>query len=66
MLKSYLLIGFWHFKESANKAAIKAFVVNRIGDFGFALVIVGVVDNDAPKFSYKAVNAFIVKLILTS
>lgn len=34
---SYLLIGFWNFKKSANDAAIKAFVVNRIGDFGLAL-----------------------------
>ena len=41
-LASYLLIGFWHHKESANKAAIKAFVVNRVGDFGFTLGIVGV------------------------
>jgi len=38
-LCSYFLIGFWYKKESANKAAIKAFVVNRIGDFGFALGI---------------------------
>ena len=36
---SYLLIGFWYHRESANAAAIKAFVVNRIGDFGFALGI---------------------------
>ncbi len=36
---SYLLIGFWYHKRSANDAAIKAFVVNRIGDFGFALGI---------------------------
>ncbi|MBC7770790.1 MAG: NADH-quinone oxidoreductase subunit L [Phycisphaerales bacterium] len=36
---SYLLIGFWYQKRSANDAAIKAFVVNRIGDFGFALGI---------------------------
>ena len=41
-LASYLLIGFWHHKESANKAAIKAFVVNRVGDFGFALGIAGI------------------------
>ena len=41
-LASYLLIGFWHHKESANKAAIKAFIVNRVGDFGFALGIVGI------------------------
>ena len=38
-LCSYFLIGFWFKKESANKAAIKAFVVNRVGDFGFALGI---------------------------
>ncbi len=36
---SYLLIGFWYHKRSANDAAIKAFVTNRIGDFGFALGI---------------------------
>ena len=41
-LASYLLIGFWYTRESANAAAIKAFVVNRIGDFGFALGIFGV------------------------
>ncbi len=34
---SYLLIGFWNFKDSANAAAIKAFLVNRVGDFGLAL-----------------------------
>lgn len=38
-LASYLLIGFWNHKESANKAAVKAFVVNRVGDFGLALGI---------------------------
>lgn len=38
-LCSYLLIGFWNFKDSANAAAVKAFVVNRIGDFGLALGI---------------------------
>ena len=41
-LASYLLIGFWYEKPSANAAAIKAFLVNRIGDFGFALGIMGV------------------------
>ncbi len=41
-LASYLLIGFWYKKASANAAAIKAFVVNRVGDFGFALGIFGV------------------------
>jgi NADH-quinone oxidoreductase subunit L len=40
-LASYLLIGFWYTRESANAAAIKAFVVNRVGDFGFALGIFG-------------------------
>jgi NADH-quinone oxidoreductase subunit L len=49
-LMSYLLIGFWYHKPEANAAAIKAFVVNRIGDFGFALgvfalfMMVGAVD----------------------
>ena len=38
-LCSYLLIGFWYKKESANDAAIKAFIVNRIGDFGLAIGI---------------------------
>jgi len=38
-LASYLLIGFWYQKPSANAAAIKAFIVNRVGDFGFALGI---------------------------
>ncbi len=41
-LASYLLIGFWYEKPSANAAAIKAFVVNRVGDFGFSLGIFGV------------------------
>ena len=38
-LMSYLLIGFWYERPSANAAAIKAFIVNRVGDFGFALGI---------------------------
>ncbi len=41
-LASYLLIGFWHHKDSANKAAIKAFIVNRVGDFGYAIGIAGI------------------------
>jgi NADH-quinone oxidoreductase subunit L len=41
-LMSYLLIGFWYHKPEANAAAIKAFVVNRVGDFGFALGIFAV------------------------
>src|SRR6266436_3869738 len=41
-LCSYLLIGFWYDRPSANAAAIKAFIVNRIGDFGFLLGILGV------------------------
>jgi len=50
---SYLLIGFWNHKDSANAAAIKAFVVNRVGDFGLALgifaafVVFGTVQFDA-------------------
>jgi len=41
-LASYLLIGFWYKKDTASAAAIKAFVVNRVGDFGFALGIMTV------------------------
>ncbi|EDQ33412.1 proton-translocating NADH-quinone oxidoreductase, chain L [Hoeflea phototrophica DFL-43] len=39
---SYLLIGFWYKKPSANAAAMKAFIVNRVGDFGFLLGMFGV------------------------
>jgi NADH-quinone oxidoreductase subunit L len=39
---SYLLIGFWYQKRSANDAAIKAFITNRVGDFGFALGIMAI------------------------
>jgi NADH-quinone oxidoreductase subunit L len=66
-LASYLLIGFWYQKPSANAAAIKAFVVNRVGDFGFALGIfalfamTGAVDFDtvfahAPALTGKFIN----------
>ncbi len=41
-LFSYLLIGFWFKRESANFAALKAFIVNRVGDFGFAIGILAV------------------------
>ncbi|HAI31007.1 MAG TPA: NADH-quinone oxidoreductase subunit L, partial [Thalassospira sp.] len=41
-LASYLLIGFWYSKPSASAAAMKAFIVNRVGDFGFALGIFAV------------------------
>ncbi|MDO9411730.1 MAG: NADH-quinone oxidoreductase subunit L [Pseudolabrys sp.] len=68
-LASYLLIGFWYKKSSANAAAIKAFVVNRVGDFGFALGIfalfamTGAVDFDtvfaqAPAMSGKFIDFF--------
>jgi NADH-quinone oxidoreductase subunit L len=52
-LASYLLIGFWFQKPTANAAAMKAFIVNRVGDFGFALgiflvfVLTGSVSYDA-------------------
>jgi len=49
-LASYLLIGFWYKKPAANAAAIKAFVVNRVGDFGFALGIFGLF------FVFRTVN----------
>ena len=41
-LVSYLLIGFWYHKPSANAAAVKAFLVNRVGDFGFGLGILAI------------------------
>ena len=68
-LASYLLIGFWFHKPEANAAAIKAFVVNRVGDFGFALGIfavfmfTGAVDFDtifaqAPALTGKTIDFF--------
>ena len=42
-LCSYLLIGFWYKKEAANKAAIKAFIVNRVGDFAFILGVIAII-----------------------
>src|SRR5215216_7192896 len=68
-LASYLLIGFWYQKPSANAAAIKAFVVNRVGDFGFALgifavfMMTGAIDFDtvfaqAPSLTGKTINFF--------
>ena len=57
-LASYLLIGFWYRKPSANAAAMKAFIVNRVGDFGFALGIFGVfVLFDSVNFSTIFENA---------
>ncbi|MEA2938588.1 MAG: NADH-quinone oxidoreductase subunit, partial [Alphaproteobacteria bacterium] len=66
-LASYLLIGFWYHKPEANAAAIKAFVVNRVGDFGFALgifavfMLTGAVDFDtvfaqAPALTGKTIH----------
>src|SRR6185312_5075258 len=49
-LASYLLIGFWYKRPAANAGAIKAFVVNRVGDFGFALGIFGLF------FVFRTVN----------
>jgi NADH-quinone oxidoreductase subunit L len=68
-LASYLLIGFWYHKPEANAAAIKAFVVNRVGDFGFALgifalfLLTGAVDFDtvfaqAPALTGKTISFF--------
>jgi NADH-quinone oxidoreductase subunit L len=68
-LASYLLIGFWYHKPEANAAAIKAFIVNRIGDFGFALgifavfMMVGSIELDtvfaqAPTLTGKTINFF--------
>src|SRR5688572_24162937 len=68
-LASYLLIGFWYHRPSANAAAIKAFVVNRVGDFGFALgifaifMMIGSTDFEtifagAPALTGKTINFF--------
>jgi NADH-quinone oxidoreductase subunit L len=68
-LASYLLIGFWYHKPEANAAAIKAFVVNRIGDFGFALGIfavfmmtgavdLGTIFHQAPSLVGKTIHVF--------
>jgi NADH-quinone oxidoreductase subunit L len=68
-LASYLLIGFWYQKPSANAAAIKAFVVNRVGDFGFALgifaifMLIGSTDYEtifgaAPGLTGKTIDLF--------
>src|SRR6516165_5312975 len=68
-LASYLLIGFWYHKPEANAAAIKAFIVNRVGDFGFALgifavfMLTGAIDFDtvfaqAPSLTSKTINFF--------
>ncbi len=68
-LASYLLIGFWYQQPSANAAAIKAFIVNRVGDFGFALgifaifMLVGSTDFEtifaaAPSLTGKTINFF--------
>jgi NADH-quinone oxidoreductase subunit L len=68
-LASYLLIGFWYHKPEANAAAIKAFIVNRIGDFGFALGIfavfamtgavdLGTIFHQAPALVGKTINFF--------
>jgi len=42
-LASYLLVGFWFHKESARKAALKAFLTNRVGDFGFMLALLFII-----------------------
>ncbi len=68
-LASYLLIGFWYERPSANAAAIKAFIVNRVGDFGFSLgifavfMMVGALDLDtvfaqAPGLAGKTIVFF--------
>ena len=68
-LASYLLIGFWYQKPSANAAAMKAFVVNRVGDFGYALGIFLVfaltgsvsfetIFAEAPGLAHKSIHVF--------
>ena len=76
-LSSYLLIGYWFKKNSANNAAIKAFLVNRIGDFGFAIGIfliffhLGTVDYQEvfeliPEFSNTDINFLGIKINLVT
>ena len=66
---SYILIGYWYHKPEANAAAIKAFIVNRIGDFGFALgifavfMMTGAIDygtifHQAPTLTGKTIHFF--------
>ena len=68
-LASYLLIGFWYDRPTANAAAIKAFLVNRVGDFGFALGIfatfllfdsiqLGTIFDMAPEMSDATISVF--------
>ena len=68
-LASYLLIGFWYHKPSACAAAIKAFIVNRVGDFGLVLGVAAcflvfdsiqydVIFENAPKFAETTLHAF--------
>jgi NADH-quinone oxidoreductase subunit L len=68
-LMSYLLVGFWYQKPSANAAAVKAFVVNRVGDFGFLLgifsvfMLIGSIDFEtifagAPGLTGKTIDFF--------
>jgi NADH-quinone oxidoreductase subunit L len=70
-LMSYLLIGFWYQKPEANAAAIKAFIVNRVGDFGFSLgifavfMLTGALDLDtvfaqAPSLTGKTIHFLVV------
>ena len=74
-LCSYLLIGFWYKKESANNAAIKAFIVNRVGDFGLAIGIFlifyffGTINYDevftlTPELNDKTINFLGIKINL--
>jgi NADH-quinone oxidoreductase subunit L len=68
-LASYLLIGFWYDRPSANAAAIKAFIVNRVGDFGFSLGIFAIfaltnsvafdaIFPAAPDLAHRSIHAF--------
>ena len=68
-LVSYLLIGFWFKKESANQGSLKAFLVNRVGDFGFLIAIAAIFDyfgsldyatvfSLAPSFAAETISIF--------
>jgi len=56
-LISYLLIGFWFSRESANQGSMKAFIVNRVGDFGFLLAIAAIFTYCGGSLDYSAVFA---------
>ena len=73
-MASYLLIGFWYNKKSANNAAVKAFIVNRVGDLGFAIGLIFIyitfdtlnfekIFQLAPSFAYLNIDFLVIQQI---